>query len=115
LQLRLNTGGVYLHYESIDDLPKIARNLPKPAKNLYLKAFNSAWDEFAQAGSESYREKTAQEAAWSAVKAVYEKDADTGEWVKIGEIAGMGKSRHTQRHRKSKSGSGVASQSRAHA
>jgi cation transport regulator ChaB len=111
----LNTGGVYLHYESINDLPKIVRNLPKPAKTLYLKAFNGAWDEFVQYGSDSYREKAAQEAAWSAVKAVYEKDADTGEWVKIGEIAGMGKSRHTLRHRKSKSGSGVDSQSRAHA
>ncbi len=104
-----------MHYESTNDLPKIVRNLPKPAKTLYLKAFNSAWDEFAHAGSESYREKTAQEAAWSAVKAVYEKDVDTGEWVKIGEIAGMGKSRHTLKHRRGKSGSGVASQSRAHA
>jgi cation transport regulator ChaB len=104
-----------LQYESINDLPKIVRNLPRPAKTLYLKAFNGAWDEFAEAGSEASREKAAQEAAWSAVKAEYEKDRDTGEWVRIGEVTGSGKSRHSLRHRKSKSGSGVASQSRAHA
>jgi cation transport regulator len=102
-----------LQYENINDLPKIVRNLPKPAKNLYLKAFNSAWDEFADVETESSREKAAQEAAWSAVKGEYEKDEDTGEWVKIGTETGSGKSRHSQRHRRNRGS--ATTQQRAHA
>jgi cation transport regulator len=102
-----------LPYESINDLPKIVRNLPKSAKVLYLRAFNSAWDENSEAESEVSREKAAQEAAWYAVKSEYEKDEDTGEWVKIGEVTGSGKSRHSLRHRKSRGS--AATQPRAHA
>jgi len=102
-----------LQYESINDLPKIARNLPKPAKNLYLKAFNSAWDEYGEAENESSREKSAQDAAWSAVKGEYEKDEDSGEWVKIGSEAGSVKSRHSQRHRRNRGG--TTAQQRANA
>ncbi len=89
------------------------RNLPKPAKTLYLKAFNSAWNEYGEAGTESSREKAAQEAAWSAVKDQYEKDEETGEWVKIGAETGYGKSRHTQRHRRNRGS--ATTQQRAHA
>jgi cation transport regulator len=32
-------------YESINELPKSVRNLPSRAKTLYMKAFNSAWEE----------------------------------------------------------------------
>jgi cation transport regulator len=103
-----------MHYESINELPKSVRNLPKQAKNLYLKAANSAWDEQEdQSLDELIREKAAQEAAWAAVKLEYEKDADTGEWVKIGEYTGK-RSRHAMKHRRSKS-SGSTSQARAHA
>ena len=102
-----------MQYESINNLPKIVRNLPKPAKTLYLKAFNSAWDEYAQSENEVLREKAAQEAAWSAVKGEYEKDEDTGAWVKIGDETGSGKSRHSLRHRRNR---GIATtQPRAHA
>lgn len=102
-----------MQYESINDLPKIVRNLPKPAKTLYLKAFNSAWDEYEEAENESSREKAAQEAAWSAVKGEYEKDEDTGEWVKIGAETGSGKSRHSLRHRRNRGS--ATTQPRAHA
>ena len=102
-----------MQYESINDLPKIVRNLPKPAKTLYLKAFNSAWDEYGEAETESSREKAAQDAAWSAVKGEYEKDEDTGEWVKIGAETGSGKSRHSQRHRRNRGG--ATTQQRANA
>jgi cation transport regulator len=102
-----------LQYENINDLPKIVRNLPKPAKTLYLKAFNSAWDEHGEAETESSREKAAQEAAWSAVKGEYEKDEDTGEWVKIGSETGSVKSRHSQRHRRNRGG--ATAQPRANA
>ena len=102
-----------MQYESINNLPKIVRNLPKPAKTLYLKAFNSAWDEYAQSENEVLREKAAQEAAWSAVKGEYEKDEDTGEWVKIGDEPGSGKSRHSLRHRRNRGS--ATTQPRAHA
>ncbi len=99
-------------YESISELPKSVRNLPARAKTLYMKAFNSAWEENGEMRNAS-REKVSHETAWSAVKLEYEKDEDTGEWVKIGEAAGK-HSRHALRHRKSKSG-GPASQAKAHA
>jgi cation transport regulator len=102
-----------LQYENINNLPKIVRNLPKPAKTLYLKAFNSAWDEYAQSENEVLREKAAQEAAWSAVKGEYEKDEDSGEWVKIGAETGSGKSRHSLRHRRNRGS--ATTQPRAHA
>lgn len=99
-------------YESINELPKSVRNLPSRAKNLYMKAFNSAWEEN-DLMQDASREKVSHENAWSAVKLEYEKDEDTGEWVKIGEAAGK-HSRHALRHRRSKSG-GPASQAKAHA
>ena len=73
----------------------------------------NAWDEYGEAESESSREKAAQEAAWSAVKGEYEKDEDTGEWVKIGAETGSGKSRHSLRHRRNRGS--ATTQPRAHA
>jgi cation transport regulator ChaB len=102
-----------LVYESINDLPKIVRNLPKPAKTLFLRAFNSAWEEHSQIENEIIREKEAQEAAWSAVRGVYEKDEETGEWVKIGDLSGSGRSRHSIKHRRNRGS--AATQPEAHA
>jgi cation transport regulator len=73
-----------LHYENISDLPKSVRNLPRQAKAIYMKAFNSAWEECA-GEDEASCEKAAHEAAWNAVKLEYEKDEETGEWEKIGD------------------------------
>ncbi len=100
-------------YESINELPKSVRNLPSRAKTLYMKAFNSAWEVYDEPGNEVAREKAAHEAAWVAVKLEYEKDEETGEWVKIGESTGK-RSRHAQRNRRKSAGT-VASQARAHA
>ncbi len=102
-----------MRYESINELPKTVRNLPARAKTIYMKAFNSACEEGDDAGSEMAREKAAHDAAWAAVKLEYEKDEETGEWVKLGESVGK-RSRHAQRPRR-KSASGTASQQRAHA
>ncbi len=99
-------------YESISELPKSVRNLPSHAKAVYMKAFNSSWEDY-DLTDDAAREKASHEAAWSAVKEQYEKDDETGEWVKIGEITGK-RSRHVIRHRKSKP-SGAASQAKAHA
>jgi cation transport regulator len=90
-----------VRYENISELPKSVRNLPRQAKTVYMKAFNSAWEE--GAGEEDAScEKAAHEAAWDAVKLEYEKDEETGEWVKIGETSGSKRSRHIIRHRHKK-------------
>ena len=56
--------------------------LPKHAQEIYVKAFNSAWDEYKdpdkRRGSES-REEAAHKVAWSAVENKYEK-GDDGKW-----------------------------------
>ncbi len=100
-------------YESTNELPKMVRNLPSRAKSIYMKAYNSAWEECDESEDDMAREKAAHEAAWAAVKLEYEKDEETGEWVKLGESTGK-RSRHAQRHRRKSAGT-VASQARAHA
>jgi len=99
-------------YESISELPKSVRNLPSRAKALYMKAYNSCWEDLEDA-EEAAREKASHEAAWASVKEQYEKDDETGEWVKSEEIVTK-RSRHIIRHRKSRP-SGAASQAKAHA
>jgi len=64
-------------YENQAELPDSVRdNLPEGAREIYLKAFNHAWDEYADRDD---REATAHKVAWSAVKQSYEKR--DGEWV----------------------------------
>ncbi|WPL18365.1 Cation transport regulator ChaB [Thiorhodovibrio winogradskyi] len=64
-------------YQTTADLPDSVRdNLPEGAQNIYLKAFNSAWDQYAD---QSDQETTAHKVAWSAVKQRYEKR--DGQWV----------------------------------
>lgn len=55
-------------------MPKSVRdNLPELAREIYLKAFNNAWDEYAD---QDDREATAHKVAWAAVKQSYEKRGD---------------------------------------
>lgn len=64
-------------YRTISDLPKNVKNpLPQHAQEIYLKAFNHAWDEYKD---EDEREATAHKVAWSAVKKQYKKEDD--QWV----------------------------------
>ncbi len=71
-------------YKNLQDLPEsVLANLPKHAQEIYLEAFNNAWDQYAdpedRRGSAS-REETAHKVAWAAVKHVYEKDEKSGKW-----------------------------------
>jgi cation transport regulator len=71
-------------YQSIDELPDSVRShLPKHAQEIYMEAFNNAWEQYAdpekRRGIES-REETAHRVAWAAVKQKYEKDEKSGEW-----------------------------------
>ncbi len=59
-------------YKNKEDLPEqVNGNLPEHAKEIYLKAFNNAWDQYEDPkehrGNES-QEETAHKVAWSAVK-----------------------------------------------
>ena len=72
-------------YDNIDDLPdSVKDNLPQHAQEIYLKAYNNAWEEYKEPenrrGTES-REEVARKVAWAAVKKVYGKNA-SGNWVK---------------------------------
>ena len=99
-------------YKSISELPKTVRNLPNRAKTIYLKAFNNTWEDYVDVNNETAREKASHDAAWTAVKEEYMKDEETGNWIKIDELAGK-RSRHSPKHRRSRSSG--ASEAKAHA
>jgi cation transport regulator len=66
-----------LPYASTDDLPEpIRAHLPPHAQDIYLSAFNHAWDEYRD---QDRREEIAHRVAWAAVKRSYEKVG--GQWV----------------------------------
>ena len=72
-------------YHSRSDLPDAVTNvLPKHAQEIFLAAYNNAYDEYASPedrdGDDS-REEVAFKVAWSAVKERYHK-SDSGNWVK---------------------------------
>ena len=71
-------------YRNIDELPENTRSsLPKHAREIYLAAFNNAWEQYRKAEDrrgDSSREEAAHKVAWAAVKQQYEKDGD--EWIR---------------------------------
>jgi cation transport regulator len=67
-------------YDKMKDLPKSVRSaLPTHAQEIYLAAFNNAWNEYKdpedRQGNDS-RETVAHKVAWTAVKQKYEKSGD---------------------------------------
>lgn len=72
-------------YKKLSDLPdSVKDNVPKHAQEIYMAAYNSAWDEYKDPSDrrdDSSREETAHKVAWAAVKQKYEK-AENGRWVK---------------------------------
>ena len=71
-------------YKTTSELPpSVTDHLPQHAQEIFLEAFNNAWDEYADAskrrGSDS-REEVAFKVAWSAVGNTYEKDEKSGNW-----------------------------------
>jgi cation transport regulator len=73
-------------YDKISELPdQVTDNLPKHAQEIFLAAYNNAYDEYADPKDrrgDSGREETAMKVAWSAVKQSYQKEGDR--WVKKG-------------------------------
>jgi cation transport regulator len=68
-------------YQSLSALPERVRKvLPRHAQEIYLAAFNNAWDEYSDPGhrrGKASREEVAHKVAWAAVKQQYEKAGDT--------------------------------------
>lgn len=65
-------------YRATSELPSAVRRLPPHAQEIFLAAFNSAWDEYAGRGPTA-QEETAFRVAWAAVKHRYRKEGDR--WV----------------------------------
>jgi cation transport regulator len=67
-------------YEKLDDLPESVKNaLPKHAREIYLAAFNNAWNEYENPKdrrTDDSREEVSHKVAWAAVKQKYEKKND---------------------------------------
>jgi len=72
-------------YERLSDLPgSVKNNLPKHGQEIYVSAYNNAWNQYksakARRGGKS-REETAHSVAWAAVQQEYKKN-ENGDWVK---------------------------------
>ena len=69
-------------YDDLKDLPTSVRDaLPKHAQEIYLAAFNNAWDQYGDANKregEASQEEVAHKVAWAAVKQTYTKAG--GQW-----------------------------------
>lgn len=62
-------------YQDIKELPESVRShLPKHAQEIYMAAFNNAWEEY------NHDEERAHRVAWAAVKDKYEKK-ENGDWA----------------------------------
>ncbi len=62
-------------YHKISELPdRVKNHLPPHAQEIFVAAFNSAWDEYRHDEARAFR------VAWSAVEQKYEKDEKTGQW-----------------------------------
>jgi cation transport regulator len=73
-------------YNRLSELPDSVRdNLPKHAQEIYMEAYNSAWEQYKDPEDRregASREETAHRVAWAAVKQSYEKNEATGKWRK---------------------------------
>ena len=71
-------------FKNISDLPgAVTDNLPKHGQEIYMAAYNNAWNEYKDKDDRRAgvtREETAHRVAWAAVKNVYEKNLKTGKW-----------------------------------
>ncbi|MBV1915983.1 MAG: ChaB family protein [Pseudomonadales bacterium] len=71
-------------YKALHDLPESVRHtLPEHAQEIYLAAFNNAWEEYKKAEDrrgDASQEEVAHKVAWAAVKHSYEKKE--GKWQK---------------------------------
>jgi cation transport regulator len=65
-------------YATTSDLPPAAHRLPPHAQEIFLSAFNSAWQSYAERGAHE-QEEIAFRVAWAAVNKRYRKQGEI--WV----------------------------------
>jgi cation transport regulator len=74
-------------YNKKSELPDSVRdNLPEKAQEIYMEAFNSAWEQYKEPEDrrgDASREETAHKVAWAAVKKSYRKDEKNGKWKRM--------------------------------
>ena len=72
-------------YKNRSDLPdSVKDHLPAHAQDIYVEAFNHAWEQYKdpeERRGDASREETAHKVAWAAVKRKYRKEGDM--WVEI--------------------------------
>ena len=68
-------------YTTTSDLPPATRRLPSHAREIFLAAFNNAWQSYADRGAPK-QEEIAFRVAWAAIRKRYHKQGDT--WVPKG-------------------------------
>lgn len=70
-------------YDNLKDLPKSVRHvLPQHAQEIYLAAFNSAWEQYREKSDrkgDDSREEVSHKVAWAAMKQKYKKAGDQWE------------------------------------
>ena len=64
-------------YNALNELPDAVKELPKHAQEIYMGAFNGAWEQYKDRGDR--REPLSHATAWAAVKKSYEQK--DGKWV----------------------------------
>ncbi|MDH4049859.1 MAG: ChaB family protein [Gammaproteobacteria bacterium] len=73
-------------YRTLAELPTAVReHLPVHAQEIYLRAFNNAWEQYKdprKRRKKGSREETAHRVAWGAVERNYEKGG-SGKWRRI--------------------------------
>ena len=71
-----------------DTLPDSVKKLPKHGREIFVAAFNSAWDSYdPDESKQDSQEGYAMAVAWAAVKKVYKQNED-GEWVERSYVLG---------------------------
>src|SRR5690606_37107299 len=89
-------------YERLGDLPESVRdNVPRHAQEIYLEAFNSAWDQYAdpdELPDDASREETAHRVARAAAKQSHETGAEDRGDPKGGGPGGRAPRRGLPRH-----------------
>ena len=64
-------------YNALNELPDAVQKMPKHAQEIYMGAYNGAWEQYKDRGNQ--REALSHATAWAAVEKKYEKK--NGRWV----------------------------------
>ena len=77
-----------MRYENRSDLPQTLRDvLPERGQDIYLKAYQKAWDTYEEGQGYLSRETMAHQQGYTAVRHEYVQDQGTGKWYRIGEAS----------------------------